>query len=226
VTPLNHNTYELRLTPSKTPVFTYAPGQFAFLRLYREKGSAQEHPFTISSSPTASQDIAFTIKACGDFTATVGQTRPGDQATVDGPYGRFSYLMWRGESPLVMIAGGVGITPMLSGLRHMRDTGYAGAVTLIWANRTQADTFLSQELAKIQQTLGHLVIHHVFSREAHDGQPQGHLDRDRLAALLPDIPPNTHIMLCGPGPMMDTVSKALRKLGIQRRYLHRELFAL
>ncbi|HIE26514.1 TPA: hypothetical protein EYP66_04440 [Candidatus Poribacteria bacterium] len=66
------------------------PGQFHFIKLYREGGlPVEEHPFTISSSPTEKGFVSSTIKESGDFTATIGQTKPGDTASVQGPYGRF-----------------------------------------------------------------------------------------------------------------------------------------
>jgi len=80
----------LEVTPlGKTPLPVYAPGQFQFLTLYRgdRHFDGEEHHFTISSSPSRLGSLTFTIKAVGDFTATIGQTKPGDLARVQGPFG-------------------------------------------------------------------------------------------------------------------------------------------
>lgn len=226
VTRLCHNVWEVRVRPQNPPLFAYQPGQFAFLGLHRAEGPNEQHPFTISSSPTSRDELIFTIKASGDFTSTIGRTRPNDGATVDGPYGRFSYLSWPDADSLILIAGGVGITPILSGLRHIRDTGGDKPITLIWANRTRRDIFLRAELDEIRQAVSGLVVHHLLSDEPDYDGPRGYLNRALLARLLPDVPPHAHVMLCGPPPMMDAVSKALRQLGMRPGRIHTERFAL
>ena len=81
--------------------------------------SSEEHPFTISSAPGDDGCLAFTVKASGDYTRALRQAVQGDRARVDGPYGRFSYVLrTQPGQPLLLIAGGVGITPMLSMLEH------------------------------------------------------------------------------------------------------------
>ena len=110
--------------------------------------------------------ICFTIKASGDFTARIGEFHPGNWATVDGPYGLFSHLVrapW--SEPLIMIAGGVGITPILSMLRHMAATGDDRPVTLIWGNRREDDIVYRKELEALADGPMNLRIHHVLSEQ-------------------------------------------------------------
>ncbi|MGH3976317.1 MAG: ferric reductase-like transmembrane domain-containing protein, partial [Pseudonocardiaceae bacterium] len=100
----------------------FAPGQFAWLRL-NPSIRAEEHPFTIASSAHVGMWAEFTIRHTGDFTRALGQLRPGSSVWVDGPHGAFSVDL-KPSTGLVMIAGGVGITPMMSMLRtlaHRRD---------------------------------------------------------------------------------------------------------
>jgi 3-phenylpropionate/trans-cinnamate dioxygenase ferredoxin reductase subunit len=100
----------------------FAPGQFAWIRLNPSIG-AQEHPFTIASSAHVGLWTEFTIRHTGDFTNELRQLRLGSPVWVDGPHGAFT-LDLRRCTGLVMIAGGVGITPMMSMLRtlaHRRD---------------------------------------------------------------------------------------------------------
>jgi len=226
VTKVGYNTFSLRLIPLGGKLFDYVPGQFAFLTLYRKNPPAEEHPFTISSSPTQAGFITFTIKQCGDYTSTIHLTRPGDTATIDGPYGRFSYLRFGQIDRMIMIAGGVGITPILSCLRHMAATGFDKPVILIWASRTKKNIFFADELKQIQANLPGMQIHHVLSDEPGYEGPKGNVTEELLRKLLPPLTTKTQVMLCGPPPMMDKVSASLRNVGFSRRQIHTERFAL
>ena len=85
----------------------------------------EEHHFTIASSPLDRTSHTSTIKASGDFTASIGQTKPGDLAVIQAPFGRFSTVLHPEVQDWVFIAGGIGITPLMSNLqvhaRHARD---------------------------------------------------------------------------------------------------------
>jgi predicted ferric reductase len=186
----------------------------------------EEHPFTISSAPSQQGFITFTIKQSGDYTSTIGQTKPGDTATIDGPYGRFSYLRFGKFDHFIMIAGGVGITPIMSCLRHMAATSFDKPVTLIWANRTTKDIFFEDELKKIKTQIPDMCIHHVLSDEPDFQGPKGYVTESLLRELLPQVTAKTQVMLCGPPPMMKLVSKALRNIGFSRKQIHTERFAL
>ena len=196
VTRVSHNVCELKLKRKDGKCFDYFPGQFAFLKLYRKDASPEDHPFTISSSPGGAGSIGFTIKDSGDFTATIDQTEPGDSASIDGPYGRFSCLT-AGTDNVIMIAGGVGITPMLSMLRSMVGSGYSGPVMLIWVNRTRQDIFCEDELGRMKNSLRSFDVHHVLTREPDWQGPRGHLNRKLLKTLLPPGPGNSDVWLCG-----------------------------
>jgi predicted ferric reductase len=224
VARLNHDTWNLKLKPPGE-LFSYLPGQFAFLTLYRQGEKPREHPFTISSSPSDREYISFTIKESGDFTNTIGATKPGELARVEAPFGRFSYLRLPAFDRLVMIAGGVGITPMLSCLRHIAKSGVARPLMLIWANKTKDDIFLESELSELIAALPDLKAHHVLSRQPDYDGLTGHLDRNLLLKLIPNPTRNTHIMLCGPIAMMKSVREEIRKAGIPRSRIHTERFS-
>ncbi len=226
VTKVGYNTFNLRLIPIGGKRFNYMPGQFAFLTIFGKIPPAEEHPFTISSSPTQAGLITFTIKQCGDFTSTIHLTKPGETATIDGPYGRFSYLRFGKIDRMIMIAGGVGLTPIMSCLRHMAATGFDKPVILIWANRSRNNIFFDDELKQIQTTLPDMQIHHVLSGEPNYEGPKGHINEELLRKLLPQITAKTQVMLCGPPPMMDSVALALRSIGFSRRQIHTEKFFL
>ncbi|MEI6127294.1 MAG: ferredoxin reductase family protein [Pseudomonadota bacterium] len=222
------NVYAVELSPVQGAVFSYLPGQFAFVSFQSLSLSAEEHHFTLSSTPTRPGSIIFTIKSSGDFTACIGSLRAGDTAFVDGPYGLFSHLA-RGRhtaGELIMIAGGIGITPMLSMLRYMSDVQDKRALTLVWSNRTSEDIFCREELESIGRALPHLAIHYVLTREADSAGNKVRLDAGTLQHLLDGCSRGAAVFICGPPPLMHAVTKGLAALGFKRRQIFTERFSL
>lgn len=226
VTALNHNVFNLRLKPDKTSLFEYLPGQFAFLRIFSKDLKAEEHPFTISSSPANRDYISFTIKNSGDYTSTIGMTKVGDKATVEAPLGRFSFMMYPQTDHIILIAGGIGITPLLSMLRYIAQNDNQKHVTLIWANRTVDDTFLSEEFEDILHAMPNLKIHHIMSKQPDYAGLKGYLNEAILKELLNPVLPGARVFLCGPSSMMKLVKGSLRNIGFAKNQIIMENFAL
>jgi len=226
VQQLTHDTWHLTLSPRDGRPLCQVPGQFCFLTLHRESGPAQQHPFTISTSPTSDGRIGFTIKESGDFTNTIGETRPGDMATIEGPFGLFSHLArCRDGRPLVMIAGGVGITPMLSMLRFMAANSDPRRIVLIWGNKTEADIIARNEFERLAERLPGLVVHHVLSEQDDFDGERGLINAELLGRLLGEEDLAGDIFICGPIPMMTRITSSLRALGVASSRIHTERFS-
>jgi len=207
--------------------FRFAPGQFQFVRLHGADVASEEHPFSIASSPTQSGRISLTIRESGDFTAGIGRVRPGDRATVHGPFGRFSHTLHPGEGRLVFVAGGVGITPFMSMLRYMRDRRETRSVLLVYASRRPVDVIFRDELqAIVANGLPPLRIIHVFS-DAPASWPgeAGRLDADRLARFCGGVERDA-FYLCCPPPMTAALIRGLRRKGVSPSRIHTDQFAL
>lgn len=226
----SHNVWTLVLRPPEAELCSdYLPGQFHFLTLFRRQDlPVEEHPFTISSSPTQAGQRTSTIKASGDFTRLMGETRAGDRVAVRGPFGRFSYLLHPDETDLIFIAGGIGVTPLMSMLRHMRDTRSTKSVLLLFANRTRDDIVFSEELDEIVAG-GHprLRVVHVLSQpQANWSGECGRVDRELIVRHVPEPLGGKGFYVCGPAAMNDAVTRILRELGVPARRIHTEQFAL
>jgi len=124
-----------------------------------------------------------------------------------------------------MIAGGVGITPMMSMLRYLADTKDKRRVTLIWANRTKKDIFFWMELETLRKTMRDLRVYHLLSEEQWEGLT-GVVDESLLTEVLTDEDGKAEFFLCGPPGMMHSVKRTLRKLGLPGRQIHTERFSL
>ncbi len=229
MTQENRDVWTLSLTPTEDAEgLSFLPGQFHFLSLYRgDDHDGEEHPFTISSSPATPGRLTSTIKGSGDFTRTIAQTQPDVHVRVQGPFGRFSYLLHPGESDFVFIAGGIGITPLVSMLRHMRDTGGDLGVLLLYGNRTEEDIAFRDELEHMADG-GHprLTVVHVLSRpDASWTGEAGHIDRTTITRWCGEDLRGKAFYICGPPPMMAAVTGALRGLGVPPARIHSERFA-
>ncbi len=214
--------------PKNSQVKAFLPGQFHFLTFFRDPSlPVEEHHWTISSSPTQKEVVSSTIKESGDFTATIGRTKPGDTAAVHGPFGRFSHLLHPEERDLVFLAGGIGITPLMAMLRHMRDTGDARTVTLFYANRREEDILFREELEDIASgEHPRLTLINVLSRPGKDWRGEtGHVDEERIRKYCgPDVVDKTYY-LCGPLKMARDLIKDLKELGIPDKKIRREIFS-
>ena len=209
--------------------FDFLPGQFHFLTFYRAKNlPVEEHHWTISSSPTAQGMLASTIKESGDFTVSIGKTKPGDKALVYGPFGRFSYAFHPDEQDLVFIAGGIGITPLMSMLRHLRDTADDRRVLLLYANRHEKDIAFRNEL-EAMESAGHpgVKVVHVLSQASDQWQGEkGPIDLPKIERLCGSDFPQRAFYLCMPPDAMDAIICSLRSAGVPAKSIHFERFNL
>ena len=221
--PLNDQVTGLELTPPQGLDFAFLPGQFAFITPLSGSLPREEHPFTISSSPDRSDALEFSIKASGDFTEKLCGAAVGDRFRVDGPYGRFSFLAWPAPE-LLLVAGGIGITPMLSMVRHLAAQGDDRPCTLVWVNRSEAELVRRAELEELAAGLENLTLHLVLTRQEDWQGPKGRLDETLLGELLAERSRKARVFLCGPPAMMAATRAVLAKLGFKR--VRSELFSL
>jgi ferredoxin-NADP reductase len=163
-------------------------------------------------------------KAVGDFTATLGETRPSDQAYVDMPFGVFTFLRHDAER-LIFIAGGIGITPFMSMLRYIHDRKLRKEVILLWSNKQEKDIAFRAELEEMATEMASLKVLHILTRQDDWPGEKGRMNADKLKKHVGDFGKG-EFFVCGPPPMMTDVQKTLSILGVPKRRIHMERFAL
>lgn len=219
----------LELAPTGTHIERHLPGQFAFIKF--RPGSevpSEEHPFTIASAPSPDGRLSFTIKNSGDFTASVGNAKPGDLVAVQGPFGIFSHAFHPEEKRLVFIAGGIGITPLMSMIRAMRSSSTDAEILLIYGNETEGEIVFREELEAVAASgRPSLRVVHVLRKpdECWPGA-RGVVTRDLIVQECGTDLGDMAFYICGPPIMMDKVIGVLRGLGVPRRHVHWEEFSL
>jgi ferredoxin-NADP reductase len=146
---------------------------------------------------------------------------------VAGPMGSFCADV-AAHPRVVFIAGGVGITPFLSVLRHFLDVGADTCVLLLWANKTVADAFAARELEGMARRLD-LTVVHAISREsppAPMGGPVAYAKGRIAPAMLQGRVglADEGYYLCGPPQMQDAVLELLESMGVDRAMVATERF--
>jgi 3-phenylpropionate/trans-cinnamate dioxygenase ferredoxin reductase subunit len=199
-------------------------GQFAWLKIGSTPFVFEEHPFSIASTAEHPERIEFTIKALGDFTELLSALRPGRRVFLDGPYGGFTIEGLDDAPGFVMIAAGVGITPLLSMLRTLADRGDRRRHRLIVAARTEDELMLRPEIAQLRSRLNLKVVEVLSRPDAAWSGETGRIDRSLLERVLPRRPHRLHYFLCGPQVMVSAVSTDLADLGVPLRKIHTERF--
>ncbi|MDI3419080.1 ferredoxin--NADP reductase [Streptomyces luteolus] len=208
----------LRPAPDDADRFAYRPGQFLTLKLPGPDGSSAARCYSLSSSPHTGEPLKVTVKRvaggqCSNWVCD--RVRAGDEVEVLPPAGTFTPDSL--DADLLLVAGGSGITPVLSIAKSALSKGQ-GRVALLYANRDDASVVFRDELWGLtEQYPDRLVVIHWL--EVLLGLPAP----DRLAALLAPYA-GREAFVCGPAPMMDAVEQALRTLGAPAGRIHRERF--
>jgi 3-phenylpropionate/trans-cinnamate dioxygenase ferredoxin reductase subunit len=202
----------------------FSAGQFAWLRLDSPFKMFSERPFTIASGAHRPDQLQFTIRHVGVMTRRFANLRPGRRIFVDGPYGSM-HVDSQDSEGLVLIAGGIGITPMMSMLRTLADRNDERHHRLVLGMRRVDDAMFTEEIGELRTRL-HLSITLTLS-DPHPGWrgPRGYVD----AALLSEVlgrrrRDRVDIFICGPPPMIATAMSALDELGVPRARVHTEMF--
>jgi predicted ferric reductase len=227
VTPERGDAWTVTVEPVGHTGFTFQPGQFAWLTLRHGPFPMREHPFSIASAPDSTgRRVAFTIKALGDFTRTIGSVRPGEIAYVDAPYGAFT--IDRHPAPgYVFLAGGIGVAPIMSMLRALAARRDSRPHLLVYAYRRWDRLTFREELDRLSGTMNLRVVY-VLEEPPDDWTGErGRVSADLLARHLPAHVRNDRVyFVCGPEPMIQAAERGLHDLGVPMRRVHSELFHL
>lgn len=228
----------VRLTPPTERNFRYKPGQFAYLRFLDGIPGPEEHPFTISSPPSA-EELSITVKNLGDFSGDLGGVSVGAQVAIDGPYGVFTINRIPEDQPLVFVAGGIGITPFLSILGELTAVGSSRSVTLVWSVRMASEFFRLDELRRYATELPGLRVELFLTKNDPEtietgkrlvGEHGFRLESGRATAKrlgeLSLVDSANAYYLCGPSAMMESLISDLRGKGVPAQSFHFEAFAM
>jgi 3-ketosteroid 9alpha-monooxygenase subunit B len=207
----------LEVPPELAPRFRYRAGQFLSFKI-PHAGKVLTRSYSLSSSPDCDSEHKITVKRVDEGRVSHwmnDHVKPGDLLLVTPPAGLF--VLNEKRRRIVLFAGGSGITPVISLIKTALATTDRG-LELVYANRGARSIIFESEIETLRAgSRGRLrVIHSLDDRD-------GFLDVDRVKHLLVDAN-EADFYLCGPGPFMDTIERALAALHVPSEQVHIERF--
>ena len=206
--------------------FTFVPGQFLNVAFWIG-GARMNRSYSFSSSPTQRDYVDLTVRREPRGAVSrhiVDLLKVGDQIEAGGPVGRFTFTGTEADS-IVLIGGGVGITPMMSITRYLTERSWAGDIFFVYVCRTPTDFMFKNEVAALQRVNPKLHVAVTMSRpEGTDWKgPRGRLTKELLTQTVTNLA-SRRIHLCGPPSMMDSTKAILTELGVSPDHVKTEAF--
>ncbi|HVC74928.1 MAG TPA: ferric reductase-like transmembrane domain-containing protein [Candidatus Micrarchaeaceae archaeon] len=213
--------FSVYITGRNLDQFPAEAGQFAIWRFMDRKRWWQAHPFSISAIPDGRR-LRITVKNIGDFTSNIYAVKPGTPILVDGPFGKF---IERPKQPRVLlIAGGIGITPIRPLAEEMADDGFD--VRVLYRAHSEGDVVFKKELDELSSRKNSVRVDYLLTQASGSRRSRDSwFSSASLATLVPDIFDRV-IYVCGPLGMMAVVRSSLEALGIPSSQIRTEIFRL
>jgi ferredoxin-NADP reductase len=206
----------------RPPELTYKPGQYFFITIKQGDRELTKH-FSFSSSPTEKDHFEFTKKFTDhEYSMALKAAKVGDWARIDASYGQFTF---EGEYPkIVLLAGGIGITPFVSICKYATDKRLDTKITLFYGCRTENDIAFKQELEKMQEQNKNLKIVFIVNEASSQWKgATGVINAEMIKKELPDYKDNL-FYVCGPPPMVKAMETVIESIGLPKTQLKLEYF--
>ncbi len=203
--------------------FVFTPGQFAIVRVDVD-GQTLVRCYSISSSPSASGYFEISVRRQGQVSGFLHATvRPGASLEICGPQGSFVHP--EGSRPILLLAAGIGITPLISMLRHALESEPQRPVTLILSAKTEQHVPFLRELRLLSERhpMFRLAIALSQGAPVGDAYYPGRIDGSLIETVGGEVRESV-CLLCGPLPMIDGAVQMLTALGVPRERIRYEKF--
>jgi predicted ferric reductase len=214
-----HGVVSIFMTGRHLDELAVSAGQYFLWRVLTRSGWWRAHPFSLSAEPNG-RLLRITVQATGDYTRLLQHLRPGVRVMAEGPYGTLTALR-RTQPKVLLIAGGVGITPLRALLGEL--PGRPGDIVLLYRASEWSDVLFRRELDQLVGSRG-VTVRYVIGRRGSAELPTDPLAPGPLRKLVPDVKARD-VFVCGPDGMMTTVRSSLMKLGVPAARVHLERFA-
>ena len=203
-------------------------GQHVDVRLTAEDGYQAQRSYSIASPPEDSR-VILTVERLEDGEVSpylVGEVRAGDKVELRGPIG--GYFVWKAgdDRPLLLVAGGSGIVPLMAMIRHHAAAGSTASVRLLYSSRSLDDVIYRDELANLSAGGVRLQVSHTLTRS----QPPGwegysrRIDGEMMAEVAWPRKDSPAVFICGPTAFVETAAGLLLESGYDASWIKTERF--
>jgi ferredoxin-NADP reductase len=206
-------------------------GQHLDLRLTAEDGYSVQRSYSIASEPERSPQVEITVERIpnGEVSPFLHDVVvPGDRLEVRGPIG--GYFVWEAAigGPLLLVAGGSGVVPLMAMIRHRAraDGAQVGGARLLFSSRSVEEIIYRDELDELAADDRGLEVLHTLTRS----QPLGwegyarRIDERMLSEVIAPLGDRTRAYVCGPTALVETAANALVSLGLAPAQVRTERF--
>jgi ferredoxin-NADP reductase len=230
ITALRDETPTVRTMTFALPAWPgHRPGQHVDLRLTAADGYSVERSYSIASEPERTGEVDLTIERIPDGEVSPflhDEARVGDRIEVRGPIG--GYFVWEASigGPLLLVAGGSGVVPLMAMLRHRARAGSRVPTRLLFSSRHVEDIVYRDELDALAASGDGLEVFHALTRS----QPPAWSGYSRRidAAMLDEVSEplgiGTRAYACGPTALVETAANALVSIGLPADHIRTERF--
>jgi len=207
----------------------HQPGQHYDVRLTAPDGYQAQRSYSVASNPERRGEIelAVTLLEDGEVSSYMhGVLVPGDFIEVRGPIG--GYFVWNAAlgGPLLLVAGGSGIAPLMAMLRHRAAAGTMVPTRLLFSSRSLEEVIYLKELEKLASTHTGLEVFHTLT----NAQPPGWagyarlMDEPMLREVAGPLGPEPRVFICGPTPLVEAAANILVEIGLPPANIKTERF--
>ncbi len=204
-------------------------GQHYDIRLTAEDGYQAQRSYSIASEPERAGEVDITVERINDGEVSTylhDVLVPGDQIEVRGPIG--GYFVWEAtmEEPLLLIAGGSGVVPLMSMIRHRAAAGGKNPTSLLYSSRNFEDVIYYDELGRLSSSSHGVRVFHTLTRS----QPSDwkgyarRIDQDMLKEVAQPLGGSVQVFICGPTLLVESAANALVKIGVNSKQIRTERF--
>ena len=230
VTEIQPETANVKSFTFRLPKFTaHLAGQHYDIRLTAEDGYQAQRSYSIASEPMRTGEVVLTVERIPDGEVSTylhDVVVPGDRVELRGPIG--GYFVWEAAlgGPLLLIAGGSGVVPLLSMLRHRAGAMSHVPTALVYSSRTRDDVIDFDELDRLAHADSTLRVIHTLTRS----QPPGwsgysrRIDAEMLQDALAGLGRTSKVFICGPTLLVEAAAEALVGLGLAPGQIKTERF--